>query len=220
MRGVASTNRSTRAAGASGGGTPYRWEFPLRRSPRREKGFERFERRAQLVALNGTGRIDVLGTDLRAFADKGAPPDTLMVREDLEPLARALVARIQVVPLGEGDGGRADELGIEAVDRARRIAQHAVDAHAELLVLVHLLWRLAVFALRQRLLELAHDPRLDGDELPHEVADVDDEVADDGKVGERLDADRRRRVVGQERGAGQLRLSVDHHAAAPADAHA
>ena len=41
-----------------------------------------------------------------------------------------------------------------------------------------------------------------------------------GKVAERLHADRSRRVVGQEGGARQLRLAVDRHAAAAADAHA
>ena len=41
-----------------------------------------------------------------------------------------------------------------------------------------------------------------------------------GKVAERLHADRPGRVVRQERGARQLRLAVDRHAAAAADAHA
>src|SRR5262249_24981467 len=55
--------------------------------------------------------------------------------------------------------------------------------------------------------------------LGHEVGDLDDEVADHGKVAQRLHAYRARLVPGQERRAGELRLAVDGHAATPADAH-
>ena len=80
--------------------------------------------------------------------------------------------------------------------------------------------RLPVLALGNGVLHLSHEPRRHQYELPHEIADVDDEVADDGKVAERLDADRAGRVVGEEGGARQLGLAVDGHPAASADPHA
>ena len=51
----------------------------------------------------------------------------------------------------------------------------------------------------------SHDPRLHAHELPHEVADVDDEIADDGEIRERLHPDRTGCVVREEGGARQLR---------------
>src|SRR5262245_26761652 len=112
---------------------------PSSPTPWHEEGLHPVERGAQLVALDGPGRIDVLRTDPGALPHEGTTPDPGVVGEDLHPLRGSLVARIQVVALGEGDGGRSDELRVQAVDRAGRVAQHAVDAHAERLVLVQLL---------------------------------------------------------------------------------
>src|SRR2546422_7956344 len=56
-------------------------------------------------------------------------------------------------------------------------------------------------------------------QLPHEITDLDDELADHGEAAQRLDADGAGTVIGEERGAGQPRLAVDGHSAAPADAH-
>src|SRR5262249_3843619 len=125
----------------------------------------------------------------------------------------------EVVTLRERDGGRTDEFRVEAVDRARRIAEHAVDAHAVLLVVLELLRGLPILTLGDRLLHLPYDPWLDAHQFPHEVPDVDDEVADDRKVAKRLDPDRSGRVVAEERGACELGLAVDGHPAAAADAH-
>jgi hypothetical protein len=63
------------------------------------------------------------------------------------------------------------------------------------------------------------DPGLDPRELLHEVRQVDHEVTHHGEVPERLDRDRTRRVVAEERPAGQFGLAVHGHAAAAADAH-
>src|SRR5215208_4181830 len=219
--GDAATSTSTPAGGASAGGIPCTRGAGARssRTPRHHERLQRLERGAQLVALDGACGIDVLRTDHATLADEGAPPDPLVLGQDLESFRGALVARIEVVALGEGDRGRPDELRVEAVDRAGGVAQHAVDAHAELLVLVHLIRRLPVFALGQWLLLGADEPRLDPRQLPHEVADLDDQVANDGKVAQRLYAHGARGVVRQEGGARQLRLAVDGHAAAPTDAH-
>ena len=80
------------------------------------------------------------------------------------------------------------ESRIQRVDGACRVAQHAVDAHAELLVRLHFGRRLQVFAVFDGRLVVADDPGLDSRQLGHEVADVDDEIADDGEVSHRLNS--------------------------------
>src|SRR5207245_1799171 len=65
-----------------------------------------------------------------------------------------------------------------------------------------------------------NDPGLDRLQLLHEAAHVDDEVADHGEVGKRLDHDRPGQVVAEERGAAELGGSVHVHPATAADAHA
>src|SRR5262245_33546975 len=155
----------TSGADTSSAGTP--WRPACRRAergaasllaPPEEEGLEPFQRRLQLVALDGPGRIDVLGTDLGAFTHEGAAPDPVVPGEDLQPLPRPLVARVEVVALGQGDGGRPEERRIQAIHRTGGVAQHAVDAHAELLVLVHLFRRLQVGPPRQRLFPLSARP--------------------------------------------------------------
>src|SRR5262245_18802105 len=150
--------------------------------PWHHHGLHPLERRVELVSLDCAGRIDVLRADLRALAHERAPPDTLVGREHLQPFPSALVARIEVVPLRERDGRRPDELWIEPVYRAGRVAEHAVDAHAERLVRLELLRGLQILTVGHRLVGVAHQPRLHGHQLPQEIADVDDEVADDRKI--------------------------------------
>ncbi len=161
----------------------------------------------------------MLRAHLGAFTDERARPDPFVFREHLHTLRRTLVAAVEVVALGQGSGRRSDEVLVDPVDGARRVTQHAVDAHAVLLVVFQLLGCLSVFAFGQRLFPLTHDPRLDAHQLSHEVAEVDDQVADDWKVSQRLDADGSRCVLGEKRRARQLRLSIDGHAAAAAYAH-
>src|SRR5262249_52160456 len=189
-------------------------------APRQEKAFECLDGRAQFVPLDCAGGIDVLGADLRTLADESASPDSLVLRQDLTPLTRTFVSRIEVVTLGERDGGPADELLVQTVNRAGGVTQHAVDAHDELVVLVKLVRCLQVLTVSKRFLLLSHDPRLDACKLAEEVTDLDDEIADDWKISERFDAHWSRTVVGQERRTGKLWLAVDRHAAAAADAHA
>src|SRR6185503_8905239 len=161
--------------------------------------------------------IDVLGTDLRAGADEGALPGALGRGELLLARFAAAVARVQVPAVPERDRRRTEVLGDQAIFGARGIAQHAVDAQRELLVALELRWRLAVFgSLRRRL--LGDQVRLDARQLGDEVVDHRDEVALDGEMPQRLDADRAP-VVAQERLARELRLAVDHHAAAAAHGH-
>src|SRR5207245_1940614 len=144
-----------------------------RRSPRppREKRLEPVGRARELVLLDGSRRVYVLGARLRALAHEGALPHAVVLGEDLQPLPRSLVTGVHVVALGEGDGRGADEAGLQAVDGAGGVAQQAVDAHAELLVGVELVGGLPVLALSERLLLLPDDPGLHLLELPHEVGD-------------------------------------------------
>src|SRR5262249_53119219 len=81
-------------------------------SPRHQKRFEPLRRRFQFVLLNGPGGIDLLGTDLRAFADESASPYSFVLRENIEPFFRALIARIHVVALRESDCCRPDKMRV------------------------------------------------------------------------------------------------------------
>src|SRR5260370_725462 len=112
-----------------------------------------------------------------------------------------------------------EELRFQPIHRARGVAQHAVNAHAELLVVGQLLGSLEIFPFGNRLWRLGNQPGLELLQLVHEVVEVDHQVANDRKVGQRFDADGGG-IVLEKGGAGQLGLAVDHHAAAAAHAHA
>src|SRR5712692_2831428 len=176
-------------------------------------------RGVELCLLDRLRRIDAFGAHHRALADEAALPDALGVRDHRQAFLDALVARIEIVAAGKRDRRRAEKLVVQAVDGAGRVTEHAVDAFAELAELIDLLHRLAMLAGTERVLLLPDDPRFDGLQLVHEVLHVDDEVANDREVLERLDSDGSGPVVAEEGVAGELRGSVDHHPAAPADAH-
>src|SRR5688572_29832493 len=215
------TSRWTCAGAANAGESPYRWvSSSVAASLWHDKRLRPIHRRGELIALNRAGWVYMLGADFRALTHECASPDPLVLRENFESFRRPLVARVEIVALREGDGRGPDEVWIQSIDRARRIAEHAVDAHAVLLVLVQLVRRLEMLPFGDWLLFVADDPGLHGNELAHEVADLHDEIADDGKVGERLHLHWSGRVVGEECRAGQLGLAVHHHPAASAHAHA
>src|SRR4029450_2414721 len=138
------------------------------RPPREQKHPQVLGRGLELVTLDGACRVNVLGAYPGAFTDEGAAPDAFLLNEHVEAFSLSAVASVQVVPLGEGDSSRADEVRLEAVDRTGRIAQHAVDAVAELLVLLKLLRGLQVFAVDHRYVVVSDDPRLDPRQLLHE----------------------------------------------------
>jgi hypothetical protein len=161
----------------------------------------------------------VLRAHLAALVGVGAREDRPLAAEDLVAQAVALVSGIQVVAVAERDGGGADELGLVGDHRAGGVAEHAVDAHAEVPELFELLGRLAVRALLDGPLLGGQDPGLHALELVHEALEIDDEIANDGEVreGRHLDAIA---VVGQRILAGEARGAVHHHAAAPTHGHA
>src|ERR1700730_10789297 len=99
----------------------------------------------------------MLGTDLGALADKRAPPDSVVLREDIEPVAGPFVAGVQVVPLSQRDGRRSTEQRVQSINRTGRVTQQAIDAHAELLIGLQLLGGLEVL-LVQGFFYLANDP--------------------------------------------------------------
>src|SRR5260370_6219371 len=109
----------------------------------------------------------MLGANARAFTDKRAAPDGVVLRENGEAVFCAFVARIEIVALGESDGGRTGEQRIEAVDGASGVAEHAVDAHTVLLVGVELLGRLQVLTFGERLFFFAEEPGRHAPELAH-----------------------------------------------------
>src|SRR5262249_8948982 len=106
--------RSTCAADTSADGTPCRWASRCCSScpPRPEERLQRRQRAAELVALDGPRRIDVLGAGPRTFADEGTAPDALVIVQDVPAFLRPFIAGIKVVALGQGDRRRADELRV------------------------------------------------------------------------------------------------------------
>ena len=97
----------------------------------------------QFILLDRPGRIDPFRAGLGAFADERALPDAVVRRANLHAFLRRLVARVIVVSLGQRDGRGTDEARLQSINRAGGIAQHTVDAGAELLVDIQLV---AVFA--------------------------------------------------------------------------
>lgn len=188
-------------------------------SPGHEKRFEAVGGGCHFGLLNGFCGIDVFGTHHRAFADVRTFPDAFLAGNDVVPLLRAFISGIEIVAMAERDCSRADEVVFKAVHRARRIAEHAVDALAKLLVILELIRRLAVFALGHGLFLFSNEPRLDRFEFVHEVGHVDDEIADDGEVDQGIHANFVGIIVAQHRRASELGFAIDHHAATPAHAH-
>ena len=119
-----------------------------------------------------------------------------MFRADLQPLLGALIPGVLVVALRESENRRPDEAGLEPVDGARSVTEHAVDAHAELLVPVQFFGSLPVFARGNGLLRLANDPGLHFFQLAHEVADLDHEIPHHGEIAQGFHPYRSRQALG------------------------
>src|SRR3954469_23757396 len=127
---VPTTSTWTAGGGAIADDIPCTPAAHSSRAPRQDERLESLERGGQLVALDRARRVHVLRTDLRALAHERAPPDSVVLRQDLESLVAPFVTRVQIVTLRKRDRGRSDESRLESIDRTRRVAQHAVDAHA------------------------------------------------------------------------------------------
>src|SRR6185369_7686386 len=148
-----------------------------------------------------------------------ARPRAVSRGQYVPPIRRPFVARVQVVTLPQSDRRWTEEIRVQCVHGACGVAQHAVDAHTELLEFIQFGWGLQVFAILDGQLVLTDDPRLDARQFGHEVADVDDEIADHREVSHRLHPYRTGQVIGEERRAPQFRVAVDRHTAAAAYAH-
>src|SRR3989449_9902185 len=116
-------------------------------APRHQRALVPVDRAGQLGTLYGARRIDVLRTRDRALAHERAVPDPVLAAQDRLPLGTALIPRIEVIALGQRDRSRSEEAGLQGVYRTGRVTEHAVDAHAVLLVRRYLIRRLAVFSI-------------------------------------------------------------------------
>src|SRR4030095_10236837 len=163
------TTTRTRAVDTSGDGRACSAARCSSGAPGKEQRLDPVGCGGELVLLDGARGIHVLRAHLRALAHERALPEAVVLREDLQSLRCPVIPRVHVVALGERDGGRANEARLEPIDGTGGVAQHAVDAHAELLVDVELFWRLEVLALARGLLLLAGDPGPHALELSHEV---------------------------------------------------
>src|SRR5262245_11334718 len=110
--------------------------------PRQDERQPPFLRVDRLGLLNGSGGVHVFRTNPAALADERALPDAFAAGDHLGPDLLCPVARVEIVALGQGDRRWSQELGLQPIDRAGRVTQHAVDAHAVLLILGELLRRL------------------------------------------------------------------------------
>src|SRR4051794_21846608 len=75
------------------------------------------EHERALDLLDGLGDLDATGAGIGAVEGGAAAPYTLGVGQDLQPLLRSLVARVEDEPVGIDDGGRSDVGIVGPVDR-------------------------------------------------------------------------------------------------------
>src|SRR2546426_12709486 len=116
-------------------------------APQHQHALVPVDRAGQLGTLYGARRIDVLRTRDRAVTHERAVPHPVHAAQDRFPLGTALIPRIEVIALGQRDCRRSEEAGLQGVYRTGRVTEHAVDAHAVLLVRGYLIRRLAVFSI-------------------------------------------------------------------------
>ena len=132
------------AAGPAGAHPQARWQRPLpspnrpirrrRRTPRESPS--RSRRRASAASPHDRrghledrpGDVDAARAGVDTVEDRAAAPHAVLVGEDLQPLGRALVARVEDEAVGLDDGGRADVLGPGPEGRAGARAGGAQDA--------------------------------------------------------------------------------------------
>lgn len=176
-----------------------------------------------LELLDSAGRVEVLRALRRALLAVEAAPEA-GVEDGLEVLFRILVARVRRDALRLDEGKRIEEvLLVQRVLVAFRDARAAEDAAGVFLVFVKISRRLAAAILRAELVLRVHDglDLLDARVLR---VPVDDEVADDAEVAERLDRQGlglvARDEVRDELLARELGVAVDAHGAGAADARA
>ncbi len=129
----------------------------------------------------------MLGTGDGAGVGEGAIPHPFRRRNLFVTLGEPLVTGIRIVSVGQGQGRGTDELRMQPILGAGRIAAQAVDAEGELLELFELGRRLLVFAFFDGLFFLADEVGFHPLELFHEIVLDDHQVPLDGKVRQRLD---------------------------------
>ncbi len=88
--------------------------------------------------LNSGGRVDVLRTNFGAVTHKGTAPHAVLAVKLRHTFFFTVVAAVLVIAVRQGNGGRADELLVQAKLWTGCVAQAAVDAAGELMVFCHL----------------------------------------------------------------------------------
>ena len=159
------------------------------------------------------GANDGAFTHIRAF------PDAFFAGNDVLTLLIAFISGIEVVAVAQGNCGRTDEIVFEAINRAGRVTEHAVDALAELLVIFELIRRLEIFSFGYGFFFFSNNPGFDRFEFVHKVGHVGDEIAHNGEVDQGFHAHFVGIIVAQHRGTGEFGFAIDHHAATAAHAH-
>src|SRR5262249_38520885 len=109
------------------------------------------EHALKLGLLDRPGGVDILWADHPAFPDKSAFPNGVVAGNQFPSVFSLPVWRIEVVAHAQCDCRRAEKLWLKTHHGARRITEHAIDAHGELFVACELRRRLAILPLRDRL---------------------------------------------------------------------
>jgi len=140
-----------------------------------------------LDLLDGLGDLDVAGARVRAVERRAAPEHAGALVEDLEPLARRLVARVEDEAVGVDDRGGADIRLVAPVDGARRGAGRAQDALRGVVEAGPVFGALEPLGVAGVVVvnQLRHSRPV----LLEERLHVDDEIFDDRKATNRLDGD-------------------------------
>jgi len=95
----------------------------------------------------------------RVHSPTNVHPRCLRMREQPQPLLRSLITVVHVVALPPERAPRVQQTMAPIPRPDKRIAQRAIDAHAELFIEIQLLRSLQEFARAQRWLVLADQPR-------------------------------------------------------------
>src|ERR687892_2460017 len=171
-------------------------------------GLEPVEQDRAFHVLDRLRDLDPAWTGVRAVERCPAAEHAVLLGENLEAPARALIARVVNEPVGIDDRGGADVLLVTPEDRTRRRARRAQDAFGGVVVPVPFLGGLEAFLLRfARVVDQVrqHGP-IPGEEWLH----VDDEVLQHREPADRFDGDARRHVANDDL-ARQGVPPVDHH---------
>jgi hypothetical protein len=159
---------------------------------------------------DGFGDMNVPRTGLGAVESGTAAPHPGLLVEDLKPLGRAAIARVENKAMGIDQGSRAVVFPIGPEDWAGGRAGRAQDAFGGVVITLALFWALqALFAIRDRVIG-THEIRQNGPVMLPEGFHIDDHVFDHRQADQGLDGDMLAHILHQHL-AGQAVAPVDAH---------